>query len=157
MPVNRQCLEMRKVQLWLRFAGETDCAAQFLPVRADTCEYPAVSHSSESVGVGDAPYPYDDARSIDIDTMKGSVALPLGGSGAARDDGLGSGGIPTNVGKVASALLAKHVRTLEVLHSLQMDNAKLRRDAQVRKSASKLARGVMPALSVCLILGIGPV
>lgn len=42
-----------------------------------------------------------------------------------------SGGITTNVGKVASALLAKHVRTLEVLHSLQLDNAKLRQDIQV--------------------------
>lgn len=48
-------------------------------------------------------------------------------------DGLGPsiGGVSTNVGKVASALLAKHVRTLEVLHSLQIDNAKLRREAQV--------------------------
>lgn len=41
------------------------------------------------------------------------------------------GGIDTNVGKVASALLAKHVRTLEILHSLQMDNAQLRLEIQV--------------------------
>lgn len=55
------------------------------------------------------------------------------GAGSAVD-GLGSssvGGVPTNVGKAASALLAKHVRTLEVLHSLQMNNAELRRAAQV--------------------------
>lgn len=47
--------------------------------------------------------------------------------------GLSSGGLATNVGKVASALLAKHVRTLEVLHTLQRNNAKLRQEIQVRK------------------------
>ena len=45
--------------------------------------------------------------------------------------GLVGAGIDTNVGKVASALLAKHVRTLEILHSLQMDNAQLRQEIQV--------------------------
>lgn len=45
--------------------------------------------------------------------------------------GLSCGGTATNVGKVASALLAKHVRTLEVLHSLQKSNAQLRQDIQV--------------------------
>lgn len=45
---------------------------------------------------------------------------------------LGSGGMTTGVGKAASALLAKHVRTLEVLHSLQRDNAKLRLEIQVK-------------------------
>lgn len=47
--------------------------------------------------------------------------------------GLSSGGIATNVGKVASALLAKHVRTLEILHSLQKNNAQLKEEIQVRK------------------------
>lgn len=38
---------------------------------------------------------------------------------------------PAKIGKVASALLAKHVRTLEVLYSLQQENIRLRREAQV--------------------------
>lgn len=49
------------------------------------------------------------------------------------DDGnhpLGSG-MPSDVGKAASALLAKHVRTLEVLFSLQRENAKLKQEGQV--------------------------
>lgn len=45
---------------------------------------------------------------------------------------LRSEGIATGVGKAASALLAKHVRTLEVLHSLQRENAKLRLEIQVQ-------------------------
>lgn len=36
-----------------------------------------------------------------------------------------------NVGKAQSTLLAKHVRTLEVLFSLQRENARIRQEGQV--------------------------
>lgn len=58
---------------------------------------------------------------------------PFGDTSVKGVTGLSSVGIATNVGKVASALLAKHVRTLEVLHTLQRTNAKLRQEIQVRK------------------------
>lgn len=48
---------------------------------------------------------------------------------------LGSG-MPSDVGKAASALLAKHVRTLEVLFSLQRENAKLKQESQVGSEIS---------------------
>lgn len=59
--------------------------------------------------------------------------LPSFGDASVGVASFSSGGIATNVGKVASALLAKHVRTLEVLHSLQRNNAELRQEIQVRK------------------------
>lgn len=55
-----------------------------------------------------------------------------GGNGMIGPASFSPGGVTTNVGKVASALLAKHVRTLEVLHSLQKRNAELTRELQVR-------------------------
>lgn len=74
-------------------------------------------------------------RSASSDVTNRSIKASSSGDVGAGSvvDGLGSsiGGLSTNVGKVASALLAKHVRTLEVLHSLQIENAKLRREAQV--------------------------
>lgn len=57
----------------------------------------------------------------------------FGGASVKGVAGLSSGGLATNVGKVASALLAKHVRTLEVLHTLQRNNATLRQEIQVKK------------------------
>lgn len=64
--------------------------------------------------------------------MKASERAPCSGHTIVTGECPGSGGVPnTDAGKVSSALLAKHVRTLEVLHSLQVDNAKLRRENQV--------------------------
>ena len=68
-------------------------------------------------------------RSLASDTDTSDRA-PCSGHNIITGDP-GDCGTPTDMGKVASALLAKHVRTLEVLHSLQMDNAKLRRESQV--------------------------
>lgn len=64
-----------------------------------------------------------------IEQMPPSVGDP----GMKDVAGLTSSGIATNVGKAASALLAKHVRTLEILHSLQKNNAQLKEEIQVRK------------------------
>lgn len=71
-----------------------------------------------------------DTTEGDMLHQSSSNAVAGGGGGGAA--GFGSEGIPANVGKVASALLAKHVRTLEVLYSLQRENANLRRDIKVK-------------------------
>lgn len=71
-------------------------------------------------------------RSLSSEAPAATTALPSDDVPATSVSSLGSGGMTTGVGKAASALLAKHVRTLEVLHSLQRDNAKLRLDIQVK-------------------------
>lgn len=68
---------------------------------------------------------------------------PAASTAAAPDDATLATGVSnltsertaTGVGKAASALLAKHVRTLEVLHSLQRENAKLRLEIRVKAMA----------------------
>ena len=60
----------------------------------------------------------------------------------------GSAGMTTGVGKAASALLAKHVRTLEVLHSLQRENARLRLEIQVNNTTDPCNRVAMHVRSL---------
>ncbi|CAM9829151.1 unnamed protein product [Ectocarpus sp. 6 AP-2014] len=64
--------------------------------------------------------------------------------------GLSCGGTATNVGKVASALLAKHVRTLEVLHSLQKSNAQLRQDIQDKSGEEEVQRRIAVAIAAAV-------
>ncbi|CAM9733806.1 unnamed protein product [Pylaiella littoralis] len=64
--------------------------------------------------------------------------------------GLSSGGIATNVGKVASALLAKHVRTLEILHSLQKNNAQLKEEIQERSGEEEIRQRIAEAVAAAV-------
>lgn len=71
-------------------------------------------------------------RSSSNEAPAASTALASDEDTSMSVSSLGSGGMTTAAGKAASALLAKHVRTLEVLHSLQRENAKLRLEIQVK-------------------------
>lgn len=105
-------------------------AAQFPPVRTGYRSIQQTREASRSLGVKSGSV--DMRRSLSSEAMQSGI-VPSSNDMAGGDvDGVGSERNPTNVGRVASALLAKHVRTLEVLHSLQMGNAKLRREIQVR-------------------------
>ncbi|CAM9769624.1 unnamed protein product, partial [Ectocarpus sp. 13 AM-2016] len=64
--------------------------------------------------------------------------------------GLSCDGTGTHAGKVASALLAKHVRTLEVLHSLQKSNAQLRQDIQDKSGEEEVQRRIAEAVATAV-------
>ncbi|CAM9718759.1 unnamed protein product [Ectocarpus sp. 4 AP-2014] len=74
----------------------------------------------------------------------------VGDTSVKGDAGLSCGGTATNVGKVASALLAKHVRTLEVLHSLQTSNAQLRREIQDKSGEEEVQRRIAEAVAAAV-------
>lgn len=56
----------------------------------------------------------------------GDVMDVGGDNKSASSSGMAAGG------RLTSALLAKHVRTLEVLYSLQRENARVRQEGKVR-------------------------
>lgn len=68
------------------------------------------------------------------------MATTAGAVAAAAAAGFDPGKAPTSVSKLASTLLAKHVRTLEVLHSLQTENAQLRRQLRRQLQVRRLPR-----------------
>ncbi|CAM9816624.1 unnamed protein product [Scytosiphon promiscuus] len=73
-----------------------------------------------------------------------------GGNGVMSASSLGPGGMTVSVGKVASALLAKHVRTLEVLHSLQRRNAELKQELQEKSEEEEIRRRIAEAVAAAV-------
>lgn len=66
-------------------------------------------------------------------SSSGDVMGAIGDSVSTSSSGMAAANNNSQAGRLASTLLAKHVRTLEVLYSLQRENAKIRQEGQVRK------------------------
>lgn len=129
----------KRVMTYVAFRILNVLAAQFLPFRNPRGLSPA---SAAELGVEVTEF-VTMRRSLSSEAPPVSTTPTSDGVPATGVSSLGSGGMTAGVGKAASALLAKHVRTLEVLHSLQRENARLRLEIQVNNTTDPCNRVAM--------------